>query len=224
LYRLIAGRLRTIGIVEPTSAQVDIGEVQLAVYSVLSWLVQAYDLDAYTVHKDHWFATEAGESVYDLPPDFGRLLSPHEEGDSGVFLDNGTWRDELPYQRVRESADDRQERPGAPTTFSIIHPHKMWLSPLPDDNGGANYTVGGAYVVQIEPAHLTGAVPHPITSMLEQSSLAQIASDKGSPVSQSLEARAANARTQFINAQARQRQRFQQPASWRRSRSIWRGR
>jgi hypothetical protein len=210
LSRLIAGRLRTAGIVEASSAQVDIGEVHLTLLSLLGGLVQAYDLDSFTLYVEHWFATEAGEPMYDLPEDFGRLITPREPGESGVFLHAGTLTSELTYQEAREAAEHGTQTEGIPSDFTLVAPGRLWLSPTPDDNHGDNYTVGGVYVRQIHPSTLTGTVPTPLVSALEHLCVGQIADDKGVNNAR-LQAKAAEARTHLINAEARRRQRFQHP-------------
>ena len=76
---LLLQRAERLGLVDAATQQADSAELLLYMYQALLSLTEAVDLPEYLVQNELIATTTAGQSVYTLPPDFGRLIIEETE-------------------------------------------------------------------------------------------------------------------------------------------------
>lgn len=222
---IVLGRARTLKFLDPDTAQVDGAEVELAAHHALQELCDGWELDAFMAVNEQIAITASGVTAYPLPGNFGRLRTPKDADESGLFLRSR--EEESPNQLWYRDAEDwyrnatsNRSRPG----YFMISGSTLYLDPPPDSNGGNNYIVQGVYVRKIE--QMDGSDPilvsHP--SALIDATLARLAVDKGAAQAQTLVAERERSIMRLINNQSRQRQQFRQRYLLERSLRGWRGR
>ena len=222
---IVLGRARTLKFLDPDTAQVDGAECELAAHHALQELCDGWELDAFMVINDSIAITSEGVTTYPLPGNFGRLRTPRDADESGLFLRSR--EEESPNQLWYRDAEDwyrnattSRSRPG----YFMISGSTLHLDPPPDANGGNNYIVQGIYVRKIE--QMDGNDPilisHP--SALIDATLARLAVDKGSSQAQTLIAERERSIMRLINNQSRIKQQFRQRYLLERSLRGWRGR
>lgn len=207
---VVLGRARMLGFIDSETQQVDAAEVELAAYQALLDIADGWDLDTFTVINDHMGLTSAGERNYPLPSDFGRLLAPKDENESGIYIlvtANNTptplcYRDPEDWFRHRVTTNS------TPAFFTITHNDTLQLDPPPDTNGGSNYTLQGVYVRRVDALDddETLLVSHP--TALIAGTLARLALDKNAPQAVALITERDTALSKLVNNQARTRQHF----------------
>lgn len=198
----------------------DIAALLLAAWSVLSQIVETYDLPAYTIHNDAMFTTQEQVREYPLPENFGRLMHVRKElgqgiggtGMSGIFLNVPPDGRPRPL-RYAEPVDFRMQRrttPGIPYCFTLAG-RLLLLDPAPDaQTETGSYGGEGVYIAKVERPDLDLQeyilLDEPQT--LVTCTLYQVTADKGLPQAQLLQTEWKMAMSALANNAARLHQQF----------------
>ena len=207
---IVAGRCRTLTWLDSESKQVDVGEIELAAYAALLEISDSLDLQSFQVVNDHIATTQAGTRIYALPGDFGRLIVPRQDNESGLFIGRGTEQPTaLRWRSAEEFVRLRQSEPGQPVWFTFSDNAYILLDPPPDSNGGSNYTLSGVYIKRVEAldGNANILVSHP--TALIAATLARLALDKNAAQAPALVAEKTAALTRLANHHSRVMQKFQ---------------
>ncbi len=206
---LILARASSLGLTTAAGGAVDAASVELTLLYTLQTLAETFDFDLLTVISDPLLATQTDERQYALPPDFGRLMTPHDDLESGLFLDDGTnehplrYRDPITFRQEQTTTSQR------PAYFTIVHGPALRLDPPPDSNSNAGYTITGVYIRTVDVSILEEDVPMFQTGCLVDMVLGTLAMDHGHANAALYLQRGEQARGRLINTNARMRQQFQ---------------
>ena len=216
---MILSRAQDLGL-KGESGQVDGSTVELALLHTVQRLADSWDFDTLTQIANPMFTTGTGEDTYRLPEDFGRLLFPQDDQESGVFIYDGTneqvlvYRDPFTFYKNRSTTNQR------PAYFTLLTGKQLRLDPPPDSNGTNAYRGRGVYSIAITEELLEGEVPLAQPAALVDMTVAALAVDKSHANQAVLLQQGEIARSRIVNANARMRQQFQSKhgRTWRHTR------
>ncbi len=204
---ILLARASTLNLLTTMSGgTVDAAAVELRLLYELQKLSETFDFELLTVISTNLFATQAGERQYALPADFGRFLNPNDEGEEGLFLTDGTTESALHYRAPWLFRSQQTTTNGRPAYFTVLRGSVLQLDPPPDTTA---YTGTGVYIKAIDTSVLDLDYPVVQSGCLVDMVLGTLALDAQHPQAPSLLALADRARGRLLNANARQRQRFQ---------------
>lgn len=112
-----------------------------------------HDADCFAIHLNPVIGTTEGTREYDLPDNFGSNFARMTTGEDDFccMLDNGTNESALHYKSPAQfyGQNLKAESNSTPSAYTVMSKddghRKLVLSPPPDDNSDANYTIGGLY-------------------------------------------------------------------------------
>jgi len=178
LLDLCMVRAQRLGLVDEDTGKVDAAELELYLFQALLDVSEIHDIEAYTVTNNAIAITTAGDALYRLPTDYGRLVSPRVQNKRGIYLWNGVQITDLEYLDPNAFTRLYFPKTGAPKFFTVAR-RNLSLSPTPDDNSGRNYTVRGIYIERISRPDLDAEVLLSYPSVLVDVALFRLAGDMG---------------------------------------------
>ena len=207
---IVLGRCRSLTFLDANTRQVDAGEVELAAYNAILDINDGWDLDFFTVINDRIAVTTTGEPSYAVPGDFGRLLAPNEDNETGIFILTTSDASPTPIRYREHTEWYRRQSPstGQPSHFTINNNDTLVLDPTPDSNADVHYIIQGTYIKNIESFGADDAllVSHP--TALIAATLERLAIDRGATQTPVLIAESNRQKSKLVNSQARIRQLF----------------
>ena len=171
-------RAARLGLTDEETGKVDAAELELYLFQALLDVSELHDLDAYTIHNPQVAVTAAGDSVYKMPDDWGRLIAPRVQNKRGLYIFDGVKSVDLEYLDPNGFARLVSTQNAIPRFFSVTR-RQLYLSPTPADNNGRNYTVRGIYIERISRPDLDAEVLLSYPSVLVDQALFRLAGDMG---------------------------------------------
>lgn len=180
LLDIMTTRAERLGLTDPATQKVDAAELELYIFQALLDVVEASDLEAYTVTNTQMAVTTSGVATYPMPADYGRLILLRVQNKRGIYLNDGLKNDDLMYIDPNSFARQTSLQPARPKSFTVSK-RQLFLYPTPDDNTGSDYMVSGVYIERIERPNLDDEVLLSYPTVLIDVALYRLASDMGKP-------------------------------------------
>lgn len=176
LLDILLARCQRLKLWSEGATQPDSADIEMALLDVELTISGRTPIDAHTVENLAMFATQTGIDTYALPSDFGRLLPPARDRESGLWIWDGTmqWPLEVwDFKKFREYQETDNARPTACT----VKGRTIRLTPPPDSNDDAHYTGRGVYIQQVAVRDIDDDLDVTHADALRDGVLCQLAED-----------------------------------------------